>query len=205
MTDPEVPGPGDAQRRGEPGDLPDLDIDSAFAAIIADFSTSLPHGLGPWPAIEDLADDDAPANPYDPRDDTLPRRVVLPGEEFRDQRAERRKAQDRAEAAEPVGDPHDSPHEGSADGSVNEVDEDDDEGFVPPVPPPIPRGDIVARLAWGAVIGGPLFLLAAALAWRDLPSILLLLALVAFVGGFITLVARMPQDPPDDPDDGAVV
>ena len=64
---------------------------------------------------------------------------------------------------------------------------------------------MVSRLAWSAVIGGPLFLLLAALAWRNLPSSLLLLALAAFVGGFITLVARMPQEPPDDPDDGAVV
>jgi hypothetical protein len=32
-----------------------------------------------------------------------------------------------------------------------------------------------------------------------------LVALSAFVGGFITLVARLPRDRDDGPDDGAVV
>jgi hypothetical protein len=81
----------------------------------------------------------------------------------------------------------------------------DEEGYVPPTPPPLPRGDLVSRIAWGAVAGGPLFLLLAALTWQTLPSSLLLLALLSFIGGFVTLVARMPPEPPDDPDDGAVV
>jgi hypothetical protein len=29
--------------------------------------------------------------------------------------------------------------------------------------------------------------------------------LIGFVGGFVTLVARMQRDDPDDPDSGAVV
>jgi hypothetical protein len=81
----------------------------------------------------------------------------------------------------------------------------DEEGYVPPIPPPLPRGDLVSRIAWGAVAGGPLFLLLAALTWRTLPSSLLLVALLSFIGGFVTLVARMPPEPPDDPDDGAVI
>ena len=76
---------------------------------------------------------------------------------------------------------------------------------MPPDPGPIPRGDLVSRLAWAGVIGGPLFLLIATLARQDLPRTLLLAALAAFVGGFVALVARMPTDQPDDPDDGAVV
>ena len=54
-------------------------------------------------------------------------------------------------------------------------------------------------------MGGPLFLLIAALFWRDLPQLLLLLAVAAFVGGFAVLVVRMPRDRADDDDDGAVV
>ncbi len=81
----------------------------------------------------------------------------------------------------------------------------DDEGYVPPEPPPLPRGDLVSRLAWAGVLGGPLFLLLAAIVWRELPKALLLAALAAFVGGFVTLVARMPGATPDEPDDGAVV
>jgi hypothetical protein len=76
--------------------------------------------------------------------------------------------------------------------------------FVPPEPPPLPRGDLVSRLAWGCVLGGPLFLLIAVLLWRDVPRELLAAAVVAFIGGFVVLVARMPGDHDGD-GDGAVV
>ncbi len=82
--------------------------------------------------------------------------------------------------------------------------EDDVEGFVPPDPPPLPRGDIVSRLAWIGALGAPLFLLVAALFWRTAPSMLVGAAVAAFVAGFVTLVVRMP-DRSDDKDDGAVV
>ncbi len=80
-----------------------------------------------------------------------------------------------------------------------------DEHFEPPEPPPIPRGDLYSRLAWAGVIGGPLFLLIAAIIGGDLPSMMIVTALVAFVAGFVTLVARMPGERSDDEDDGAVV
>jgi hypothetical protein len=49
------------------------------------------------------------------------------------------------------------------------------------------------------------FLLVAALVWRALPTLVVIVALAAFIGGFITLVARLPRDRDDGPDDGAVV
>ena len=209
MSDPDGQGPGDAQPKGEPEDHRELDIDSAFAAIVAEFSIPTPLGRGPWPASEDLDDDlgrlgdlrqdpgDPPGEPPDgatdpavppgasgstpaERRDAVRRRIVLPGEGTR-----------------PIGP--------GGPGDRNAQQDDEDEGYVPPEPPPLPRGDLVSRVAWSAVIGGPLFLLIAALSWRTLPSMLLLIALLAFVGGFVTLVARMPQEHPDDPDDGAVV
>jgi hypothetical protein len=83
--------------------------------------------------------------------------------------------------------------------------EDVTERYVPPDPPPL-GGDIVSRLSWAAVLGGPLFLVFAVLFWRELPHLLMLAALAAFVGGFVALVARMPRDrDPGDDDDGAVV
>jgi hypothetical protein len=176
MTDHE--GPGDIQPKGEPDRRPDLDIESAFAAIVADFAAAAPPGPSPWPASEDLEDEPAPVPipPIDHREGTV-RRIVLSGVESVEK-------DDRIEAA----------------------DEDDaEEGYIPPEPPPFPRGDPVSRFAWSAVIGGPVFLLIAALIWRNLPTPLLLVALLAFVAGFVTLVARMPPDHPDDPDDGAVV
>jgi hypothetical protein len=163
--------------QGERDDRPELDIDTRFAAIVAGLRDETPGGVGRWPAAEDLADGADGSGDHDPFDDdpTDGHRVVLTG---------------------PPASGSDLPGEG--------VD-DDEGGYVPPEPPPLPRGDLVSRLAWAGVLGGPLFLLVAAIVWQGLPKSLLLAALAAFVGGFVTLVARMPGDGPDDPDDGAVV
>lgn len=183
MSDTE--GPGEIQPKGEseprPEIDPDLDVDSAFAAIVADFAVPAvqgAHGVNPWPASEDLEDEPAPVPiapvmPIERREGAV-RRIVIAGIE-------------------------------PADSGDDEPEEVDEGGYVPPEPPPFPRGDLVARLAWGAVIGGPVFLLIAALLWRSMPTLMLLVALLAFVAGFVTLVARMPPDHPDDQDDGAVV
>lgn len=85
--------------------------------------------------------------------------------------------------------------------------EDDEEHFVPPPPPPLPEGDRVTRLAWAALIGGPTLIILAALFGVSLDSWVTLLALVSFLGGFATLVARMHDRPRQDDgwDDGAVL
>jgi hypothetical protein len=82
-----------------------------------------------------------------------------------------------------------------------------EEHFVPPPPPPLPKADVVTRWAWIALLGGPLLLLIAALTGFDVRGWPGLLAVGGFVGGFVTLVARMKDRPPTDtdPDDGAVV
>ena len=79
--------------------------------------------------------------------------------------------------------------------------------FEPPPPPPLPVPDTINRFAWAAVIGGPLFLVLGAILNLDLSGWAGFLALSAFVGGFVTLVARMKDRPPHglDGDDGAVV
>jgi Flp pilus assembly protein TadB len=69
----------------------------------------------------------------------------------------------------------------------------------------LPRGDFLTTLAWVGVFGGPLLLLVAAVAWHGMPAELILAGVAAFIGGFVLLVARMPSEHPDDPDDGAVV
>ena len=58
-----------------------------------------------------------------------------------------------------------------------------------------------------ALLGGPLFLIIATIFDLDVSGWAGLLALGAFVGGFVTLVARMEDRPPNDlgGDDGAVV
>ena len=84
---------------------------------------------------------------------------------------------------------------------------DDDDHFVPPEPPPMPRLDPVAKGAWVALFGGPLYLLIAVMASWQVPDWAAFCAVAAFVGGFATLVVRMGDRPPRDsgPDDGAVV
>jgi len=80
-----------------------------------------------------------------------------------------------------------------------------DDHYVPPPPPPLPAADAGTRLAWAGAIGGPLLIFVSAiLGWR-LDGWLLLLAAAGFVGGFVALVARLKDDPDDDPHGGAVV
>jgi hypothetical protein len=91
------------------------------------------------------------------------------------------------------------------DDVVDEVPES--ERFVAPVPPPLPEGDRLTRLAWGALIGGPLLVIFSAILGLG-PAWLATLGLAGFIAGFITLVVRMPDSRNRDGDgwdDGAVV
>ncbi|MFE6053863.1 hypothetical protein ACFQ6N_24190 [Kitasatospora sp. NPDC056446] len=90
-----------------------------------------------------------------------------------------------------------------------ELAEETDEGhFVPPEPPPLPEADVTAKFAWLAVLGGPALLLIDAVVWREISGWPAWVGVTAFLGGFVTLVARMrdrDEDEPEDPDNGAVV
>ncbi|WP_223245375.1 hypothetical protein [Streptomyces sp. CBMA156] len=90
-----------------------------------------------------------------------------------------------------------------------ELAEETDEGhFVPPEPPPLPAADVTAKFAWLAVLGGPALLLVDAVVWREVSGWPAWVGITAFLGGFVTLVARMKdrdEDEPEDPDNGAVV
>ncbi|MGP3954908.1 hypothetical protein ACTWPT_02830 [Nonomuraea sp. 3N208] len=87
-------------------------------------------------------------------------------------------------------------------------DDEDEEGhFVPPPPPPLPKLDLPAKLAWVALFGGPAYLLVAAVAHWQMEGWALFTAVAAFIGGFVALVVRMGDGPPNDSgwDDGAVL
>ncbi|MFC8450177.1 hypothetical protein [Kitasatospora sp. NPDC057223] len=90
-----------------------------------------------------------------------------------------------------------------------EAAEDPDEGhFVPPEPPPLPEGDVTSKFAWLAVLGGPALLLFDAVFWQEVAGWPAWVGVSAFLGGFVTLVARMKSDDEDEPPDphgGAVV
>lgn len=95
-----------------------------------------------------------------------------------------------------------------AEHSGEDLDEDEDgeERFVPPPPPPLPKLDLPTKLAWVALFGGPAYLLIAAMANWQMEGWALFTAVAAFIGGFVALVVRMGDGPPNDGwDDGAVL
>lgn len=97
----------------------------------------------------------------------------------------------------------------SKDDGIDEPDDGDEGHFVPPEPPPLPEADVTAKFAWLAVIGGPVLMLIAVLFQWEMTWWLTTLCIGGFLGGFATLVARMPHDDDDDtygdPGRGAVV
>ena len=96
--------------------------------------------------------------------------------------------------------------DGAASGA-GELDDDPHDHFVPPEPPPLPVTDTVTRFAWVGLVAGPLFLILGTLLGWPVDGVAAFLAVGAFVGGFVTLVARMKDRPSidDSGDDGAVV
>ncbi len=210
-------GPGDAAREDEQDDRPELDIDAAFAALVAEFSRPT-EGVGRWPAAEDLGDDDDIDDDTDDADqEPAPGPDASPAEVARF-RASRRGPRHRLpdgsdlpdDLADDLADDPDEPlaagRAGSRQGGTDPLDPlDRHDRFVPPEAPPITSTDLVSRLAWLGVLGGPLLLLAAALVSHTLPTLVVLAALGGFIGGFVTLVARLPRDRDDGGDDGAVV
>ena len=86
-------------------------------------------------------------------------------------------------------------------------DHEVDDHFVPEPPPPLPESDRVTRLAWAGLIGGPVLIMIAAVLGVGLDGWVLVAALVAFLGGFATLVLRMGDRRSGDDgwDDGAVL
>ncbi len=183
-------------------DRPDEDLDAAFAAIIA--------GWDDIPSLDDRSGGPAGEQADDRTSDQAEDRPSgAAGEQPGDGPAGRFEhgRQGSAEpglssgAQEPASGPVPS---GPRDWSP--PDDEDDDRYHPPEPPPLPRGDLVGRLAWGGVLLGPAFLLFAGVLWPDAPRLWLTLAVLAFVGGFVTLVLRLPADRDDtDGDDGAVV
>lgn len=107
-------------------------------------------------------------------------------------------------AADPVAAPAEEP---PGDLLPPELAYSDEDRFVPPPPPPLPRPHGVRALAWFGLFGVPTLVLLSIMVNLSLPSVLSLLFLAWFVGGFGYLVATMngPKDPDAGWDDGAVL
>ena len=82
-----------------------------------------------------------------------------------------------------------------------------DSRYVPPPVGPMPKLDPVAKGAWAALFGGPAYLLIATILDWQLQGWAALLAIAAFITGFVILVSRLGDGPSrrDGPDQGAVV
>lgn len=176
------PPPPAADAAGRPASP---DEDAAWEAIIAGWELTATDPVPRWPAAEDVPEPPPPA-PAGPSVELRPptSRLIRP-----------------AHPPEP-----DDPDDAPAPGPRDFVPEDVEEHFVPPPPPPLPRIDPLTKLAWIGVLGAPLWLvLANAFDWAPVEGSGVL-ALVAFIGGFVALIYRMKDDPDDtDRDDGAVV
>jgi hypothetical protein len=184
VNDPGDGRDGDVPSSSDQNGGPPLDVDTAFAAIVAGWSDEPAEDTGRWPAQENLATPQRQGTEATGTEDPDPG----------------------ASDVHLVGAGGSSPMLPSLEIGPSQTERELDEGYIPPEPPPIPRGDLFSRLAWAGVLGGPLFLLLAAMFWReDAPQLVVMGAVGAFVAGFVTLVARMPQHHDDDEDDGAVV
>jgi hypothetical protein len=191
-------------------DRPDEDLDAAFAAIIAgwDDIPSLDERAAAATSSDDTDEQTLPERPEgdsgpsdEPRSGPRPDLPRHRASDAPDVDPGRSRAEERPH---PTSDPTSDPTSGPRDWAAAE--DPDDDRYHPPEPPPLPRGDLVGRLAWAGVLLGPAFLLVAGLFWRGAPRLWLALAVLAFVGGFVTLVLRLPADRDDtDGDDGAVV
>lgn len=156
--------------------------DAIFAELIAHLQDTDRDGGHPWPAAEDL--DPVVADDKEETTAILPSAAVTDADTAEEERVREAQRDDQRE---------------------NRRDDEHDH-YVPPEPAPAPKLDWISKLAWTGLIGGPAILLLAAL-FGGHGGRVIAFALLAFVGGFLTLVFRMKDRPPidDTPDDGAVV
>lgn len=168
---------------GRPAAGSQAEQDAIFAALVAQFDDPVDLTDPEWPEIENLRAQETRSTDGS-LDDFAPQPRPRPSASVR--------------PAAPAAGPRDF-----------EVAEDPDEGhFVPPEPPPLPTPDTTAKFAWLAVLGGPALLLLDAVVWHEVAGWPAWAGVTAFLGGFVTLVARMKdrdEDEPDDPMGGAVV
>jgi hypothetical protein len=78
---------------------------------------------------------------------------------------------------------------------------EEDEHFIPPDPPPILAGQPVVVIAWVALLGGVLTLLARAILGAAVPILWARIGLAAVVIGAALLIARLPRGREDLVDD----
>lgn len=110
-------------------------------------------------------------------------------------------------ALPPVPAPASSLPAGASDADDAGRSDDADEHYIPPPPPPLPHLDPIAKGAWAALFGGPAYLLLTSFLGWTVPGWAALLAVMAFIGGFVVVVLRLGDGPSRGagPDNGAML
>jgi hypothetical protein len=204
-TDPVVPAAtgatdpaGDPATRTDPTDS--VDIDAAWASIVAGYDAEIDDKTAPWPAAENVSE-----RALDDTDPDLGHRIGLePGEgDGRDGPADKGdRVLDRPVTRSP-----DEPTLLDALDTFGADLPDSDEGYTPPTPPPVPRPPAPVVLALLGIVGGLVVFFRPELLPID-ADVTLLLGFGALLAGVITLIWRLrPGDEEDEDsgDDGAVV
>ncbi len=190
--------------------LADVRDELAWAGIVAGFDRESTAAVAPWPASEDIL----PVGevPGAPDAIALNLRALDPQSADPDHADPDHADPDRGDPDADHAGSSRNPQRRAADTTIGFEElrgavRDAEGHFEPPPPPPLPTIDTISRFAWAAVLGGPLLLIIGTVLRLDLGGWPGLLGLGAFVGGFVTLVARMKDRPPADlgGDDGAVV
>ncbi|MEE1741026.1 hypothetical protein PUR49_31655 [Streptomyces sp. BE147] len=205
-----VPG-GTGSAEGAPGGRP-VDEDAAWQAIVAGYGEEPPDppGAKPFKSIEDLALlEDGQLNVLGP--DAAPGDSADKGTKQAPPKPPEKKPLGSSVVFAPgVGGPRDYEVAEPGSGDTDDPDDSEEGHFVPPEPPELPEADVTAKFAWLAVVGGPVLMLLAVLLQWEMTWWLSTICIGGFLGGFATLVARMPHDDEDsdgydDPGRGAVV
>jgi hypothetical protein len=224
-------GRGDASGGGVTGD------EAAWRDLVARFSMPADPAEAPWPEREDLQGDPAHAGlgesrgagpPGDPGAEPAGDRSAEPaddgdagpddgrgaepddGHDASPADPQRGAGADRTRVIRPAtsaASPSPVPASPAVPQPAPGRDDEDSEHYVPPPPPPLPHLDSVAKGAWTALFGGPAYLLFTTLMGWTVPGWAALLAVMAFVGGFATVVLRLGDGPSrgSGPDSGAVL
>jgi hypothetical protein len=161
-----------------------LDVDAAFADIVAHY--------GEVPDVDASVEEGADPPPTTPQDASPDRSAP----ETRDSGDAPPAAEETRSVLEP----------GWTDPLEIHATWDDEGHFVPPPPPPLPAVEPRRRAAWAALFGAPLVMLVVIVAGVGVPGWVVVGLALAFIGGFVYLVATMGSPGgPRWPDDGAVV
>lgn len=171
--------------------------EAAWRDLVARFESSTSHATetAPWPDREDL-----PAEPQATAADQPPEATSPEA------------GRTGAGPADIAAINHHVPPDGTriiriaGDPRAHTPPEEEEERYKPePLPPP-GRMDAISKGAWVALIGGPGYLLLGTLLQWTISGLEALVAIAAFVAGFVILVVKMGDRPPrDEDDDGAVL